>query len=110
MVPSNCVLLYCTWYCKLQREWRRKLAVREVQRLRKIAEIRRRAEKIQAEKDAIKRREIQAREAKLAAAKTAREKAAAERLKADEARAKAEVSVALAAAAYVALRPGSFYS
>lgn len=92
------------WYCKLQREWRRKLAVREVERVHKAAEIRRREEQIQAEKDAIKLRETRAREAKLAAAKTARNKAVAERSKADEARAEAEVSVALPDAAYLAPR------
>ena len=65
-----------------------------MQRVRKAAEIRRREQQIQAEKDAIKLRESQAREAKLAAARMAREKAAAERAKADEERAKAEVSAA----------------
>jgi hypothetical protein len=68
------------------------------------AEIRRREEQIQVEKDAIKLRETQARDAKLAAAKAARQKAAAERVKADEARAEAEVSVRLSAAAL--LPPG----
>lgn len=81
-------------YHVVQREWRRKLAVREVDRLHNAAEVRRREQQIQAQKDAIKLRETQAREAKLAAARMAREKAALERAKVDEGRAQAEVSAA----------------
>lgn len=82
----------------IQREWRRKLAVREVERVRNAAEVRRREQQIQAQKDAITLREAQAREAKLAAARMAREKAALERAKVDEERAQAEVSAACLAA------------
>ena len=89
----------------LQREWRKLLAVREVQRLHMAAEIRRYEEQIQAEKDAIKLSGTQAREAKHAAAKADREQAAAERVKADEARAKAEVSVPLPGAPLLPPRP-----